>query len=271
MSSISRSSAAFERRSPVVFLPMCVVYDVRSNSCSSAPNTISTCSTELRSPISRLSTRERTRRPPSCASAHCSVAPSPMVAARCWIATTLAGNSWRLATRSDAPSPTTISIVPAKNDCPASVSAASDGTNSSTIETRAPAPTRTSVRVSKAVSGAPRAQRITIGLSRVTPAGTSTTTPWLQKARVSCANLSLGMSASVAISSLRTASRSSVSGRRPMAAAAAASDNATVVRRPSVISMIASASAGSPPPSTDPDGVSTTTVASSSWAARRSI
>ena len=85
--------------------PMWVVYEVRSNSCSSAPNTISTCSTELRSPTSRLSTRLRTRRPPSWARAHGSVAPSPISRRRCWKATTLAGSSWRLATRSDALGP----------------------------------------------------------------------------------------------------------------------------------------------------------------------
>ena len=53
-------------------VPTWVVYEVRSKSCSSLPNTISTCSTELRSPTSRLSTRLRTSRPPSWASAHCS-------------------------------------------------------------------------------------------------------------------------------------------------------------------------------------------------------
>ena len=46
----------------------------------SPPKTISTCSTELRSPASRLSTRLRTSRAPSWASAQWSVAPSPMTA-----------------------------------------------------------------------------------------------------------------------------------------------------------------------------------------------
>ena len=47
------------------------------------------------------------------------------------------------------------------------------------------------VRVSSARSGSPAVQRRTIGRWRWTPAGTSTTTPWLQRARVSWANLSL--------------------------------------------------------------------------------
>ena len=54
------------------------VYEVRSWSWSSAPNTISTCSTVLRSPARTLSTRERTSRPPSWASAQRRSAPSPM-------------------------------------------------------------------------------------------------------------------------------------------------------------------------------------------------
>ena len=71
--------------------PMWRVYEVRSNSWSSAPNTISTCSTELRLPASRLSTRLRTSRPPSWASAQWSVAPSPISAWRCWNATVPVG------------------------------------------------------------------------------------------------------------------------------------------------------------------------------------
>ena len=72
------SSAPFDSRLPVVSRPTWRVYDVRSNSWSAPPNTISTCSTELRSPSSRLSTRLRTRREPSCASAQWRVAPSPI-------------------------------------------------------------------------------------------------------------------------------------------------------------------------------------------------
>ena len=71
--------------------PMWRVYEVRSKSWSSAPNTISTCSTELRLPTSRLSTRLRTSRPPSWASAQWSVAPSPISAWRCWNATVPSG------------------------------------------------------------------------------------------------------------------------------------------------------------------------------------
>ena len=74
----SSSSAPFDSRLPVVSRPMWRVYDVRSNSWSAPPKTISTCSTELRSPSSRLSTRLRTSRDPSWASAQWSVAPSPM-------------------------------------------------------------------------------------------------------------------------------------------------------------------------------------------------
>ena len=98
--------------------PMWVVYEVRSNSWSSPPNTISTCSTELRSPSSRLSTRLRTSRPPSWASAQWSVAPSPIRASRCWKATVSGPSSWTLAISSFAPSPRMTSVVPVSSDCP---------------------------------------------------------------------------------------------------------------------------------------------------------
>ena len=58
--------------------PMWRVYEVRSKNWCSPPNTISTCSTLLRSPSRRLSTRLLTSRAPSWASAQCSVAPSPI-------------------------------------------------------------------------------------------------------------------------------------------------------------------------------------------------
>ena len=94
------------------------VYEVRSNSCSSAPKTISTCSTVLRSPSSRLSTRLRTSRPPSWARAQCSVAPSPIGAWRCWKMTWSGPKSWMLATRSSASRARWISSVPLKSDWP---------------------------------------------------------------------------------------------------------------------------------------------------------
>ena len=87
----SSSRAPFDSRLPVVSRPTWRVYEVRSNSWSPPPNTISTCSTELRSPSSRLSTRLRTSRDPSWASAQWSVAPSPMTALRCWKATVVVG------------------------------------------------------------------------------------------------------------------------------------------------------------------------------------
>ena len=96
------SSAPFDSRLPVVSRPRWRVYEVRSNSCSPPPNTISTCSTVLRSPSSRLSTRLRTSRDPSCASAQWSAAPSPITALRCWNAMVVTGSSWRLATSSRA-------------------------------------------------------------------------------------------------------------------------------------------------------------------------
>ena len=88
MNERARSSRApLDSRLPVVSRPTWRVYEVRSNSWSSPPNTISTCSTELRSPSRRLSTRLRTSREPSWASAQWSVAPSPITAWRCWNAT----------------------------------------------------------------------------------------------------------------------------------------------------------------------------------------
>src|SRR6476469_4998701 len=57
-------STPFASSWPVVSRPTWRVYDVRSMSCSSEPNTISTCSTVLRSPARTLSTRERTSRAP---------------------------------------------------------------------------------------------------------------------------------------------------------------------------------------------------------------
>ena len=74
------------------------VYEVRSTTWSSVPNTISTCSTALRSPSRRLSTRLRTIRPPSWARAQRRSAPSPMTASRCWKTVTPDGRSWMLAT-----------------------------------------------------------------------------------------------------------------------------------------------------------------------------
>ena len=117
-------SAPLDSRLPVVSRPMWRVYEVRSNSWSAPPNTISTCSTVLRSPSRRLSTRLRTRREPSWASAQWSVAPSPMTAWRCWNATIVVGQLLeagdlepRLAARG------VTSSVPARNDCPPSASA----------------------------------------------------------------------------------------------------------------------------------------------------
>ena len=65
-----------------------------------------------------------------------------------------------------------------------------DGTSSSRSDTSALAPIRMSVRAIRARSGAPTAQRMTIGRSRRTPSGTSRRTPWLQKPRASAASFS---------------------------------------------------------------------------------
>ena len=81
------------------------VYAVRSKSWSRPPKTISTCSTSLPSPSSRLSIRERTTRPPRWAMAKRSVAPAPIRAVRCWRAVVAVGRSWIEANRRTAPGP----------------------------------------------------------------------------------------------------------------------------------------------------------------------
>ena len=100
-------STPLDSSCPVVSRPTWRVYEVRSCSWSSDPNTISTCSTVLRSPARTLSTRERTRRPPSWARAQRRSAPSPMSARRCWNTTWSGPSSWRLAIarRAWAPEP----------------------------------------------------------------------------------------------------------------------------------------------------------------------
>ena len=78
---------------------------------------------------------------------------------------------------------------------------------------RRPSPTRTTVLVNIAWPGEPTAQRTTIGRSMTASAGTSTSTPWLQSARASCANLSSAAMAAASVKPSRTDSRSSSSER----------------------------------------------------------
>ena len=153
------------------------VYDVRSWSWSSAPNTISTCSTVLRSPARTLSTRERTRRPPSWASAQRRSAPSPMLRAALLEHDLVRAESpggWP--SRAGRCVPSRSSVV-ARTGWPATrARSPSAATSSSTIEASAPSSRTSSVRPMTG-RAAPSAQRTTIGRSTRTPAGTWTTTP----------------------------------------------------------------------------------------------
>ena len=90
---------------------------------------------------------------------------------------------------SRAPDPRRISVVLVNSAWPPATTP-SDGTSSSTSDASAPSPSSTIVRAWIARPGAPTVQRTTIGASSTTPAGTRTTTPWLQAARLSCASLS---------------------------------------------------------------------------------
>ena len=142
--------------------------------------------------------RLRTRRPPSWASAQWSVAPSPMVGvavlerddvpgqlleARHRAASRPAERRPR-ACRRRRPAAARVGATRARRDellDERGVGALAEVDEGAGERGRGPA--------------APTAQRMTIGRSRRTPAGTSTTTPWLHSARVSWANLSSAGSA----------------------------------------------------------------------------
>ena len=195
--------------------PMCVVYEVRSKSCSSPPNTISTCSTELRSPSRRLSTRLRTSRLPSWASAHRSSAPSPMRATRCWIATVSGPSSWRPARVRFEPAPRLDLGRPGEQRL-----ATGDGRTGrdELLDDRR----RCAVAKLDDGAGQERAVRRTDDpaqddrmLDDRTPAGMRRTTPWFQPARVSWASWSsAGSEASSARSSSARSGSRSMSARR---------------------------------------------------------
>ena len=174
--------------------PMWRVYEVRSNSCSSAPNTISTCSTELRSPSSRLSTRLRTSRPPSWASAQWSVAPSPIDGlAMLERRPCSAARSWMLATASSAPG-REMDLERAGEQRLRRRSAL--GAPATPRAPRRPTPPRPRRARRSSGSGAPgpgspAGQRRTIGRSRRTPARhADRRRPGSSAARVSWASLS---------------------------------------------------------------------------------
>ena len=219
--------------------PMWRVYEVRSKSWSSPPNTISTCSTELRSPSSGCRrgcgrAAPRAGRAPSGASR-----PRRSTAWRCWNATRVrrqlleAGDA-----RARAPRPRTTSSVPVNSACGRPLDAAPDATSSSTTDACAPSPSSMNVRVRSARSGSPAAQRTTIGRSRRTPAGTSSTTPWSSAARVSWASLSsAGSGAAGRAAHGRVGSRVDelASGRASTPAARRLGERRDPRRRPSAI------------------------------------
>ena len=143
---------------------------------------------------------------PSCASAQWSVAPSPMTRGpmlerdRSWPA---APGGWRTrAWRRRRGGPR---ACPARSDCAGRrPPIASDGTSSSTIDASAPSPSSMSVRVEQRRGpAAPAAQRMTIGRSSRTPAGTSTTHALASRARGS-AGASLSSAGSAAPPSSRS-------------------------------------------------------------------
>ena len=103
----------------------------------------------------------------------------------------------------------------------------------------APSPSEMNVREMSARSGSPACQRTMTGRARRTPAGTSSTTPWLQSARVSCAKRSSAGRTEPSSSSARTRSGSRVARSaievRVTPAAVASGESATPVRSPSSI------------------------------------
>ena len=166
----------------------------RSKTCSADPNTISACSTELRSPSSRLSTRERTRREPSWASAQWSEAPSPIRAKRCWKTTWRGPRSWMAATASLASVARTTSMVPWKKPwgtvSPSAQSTSPDG-DQLLDERGAGAFAEADERPRhERPAGIPTRPPDRIGWARRTRSGTTSRTPWLQKPRASWASLS---------------------------------------------------------------------------------
>ena len=144
----------------------------------SPPKTISTCSTELRSPSRRLSTRLRTSREPSWASAQWSVEPSPMTADPMLERDGRGGQLLEardLETRVAAE----LDLERAGDERLAGVGARSARSPRAPRATvaAAPSPSAITVRDSRARSAAPARQRMMIGRSSRTPAGMSRTTP----------------------------------------------------------------------------------------------
>ena len=167
------------------------VYEVRSKSWSSEPNTISTCST-----VAPVAGRAGCRPGSGRAARRAGRAPSGArrprrsAASRCWkhdlARAELLDARER---RGRCPRPSWTSSVPVNSAWP-SASPPPAGASSSTTEADAPSPSSMMVRVSSARPGAPAVQRSTIGRSRRTPAGTRSARPWFQPARVSCASAS---------------------------------------------------------------------------------
>ena len=106
---------------------------------------------------------------PSWASAQWRVAPSPMTACRCWNATVVGGSSWRLATASLRVARRGRPRASRRRATgpPSGSASGPDATSSSTTVAVGASPSAMNVRVMSARSGAPAAQRTTIG--RVEP------------------------------------------------------------------------------------------------------
>ena len=112
-----------------------------------------------------------------------------MIALRCWNATVVVGSSWRLASSSFGVRARRTSSVPAnrlaavERAAPDGDELLEDGRVGAFAELDERAGDERPIRLAAA-------QRMMIGRRAVTPAGTRSTTPWLQQARVSCANRS---------------------------------------------------------------------------------
>ena len=186
---------------------------------------------------STLSTRERTRRPPSWASAQRRSAPSPMSARRCWNDDMVGAQLLEAGHRQPGMAPSRISVV-ADRSAWAPGRAASFATSSSTTVASAPSSRMISVRPTR-VRGAPSDQRSTMGRSTRTPAGTCTTIPAVHAARESSASFSSTGRSGAPSRSLRASpssvatSSGSVSRRTPSAAAFASIARAARRRRAS--------------------------------------